>query len=421
MSEVELALPLRHRFAQELVEETLSDTPITVLQGARQVGKSTLVREVLAGREAMFLSLDAAPTYNAAKADPDEFVRQTTGLLGIDEVQRVPELVRAMKDAVEEDRRPGRFLITGSANLLDLPGTQESLAGRAETVVLYGLSRGEIEGSREDFVDRLMAGDAKELQRRRTTLTRESYLAMICAGSYPEPLGRSGRRRNAWFDNYLQRIVSRDARDVSRLPHLDRLPTLIRLLAANNTGEVVKARLARDAGIPETSLHSYVDLLETLYLIHQIPAWGNNLTRRVTGRPKAALLDTGLAARLNNVTPAAMQPGVMSDAAGGLFESFVAGELRRQLVWSDTDSSLAHFRDTDGLEVDLILEDSSRRVAGVEVKAARTVTKKEFRGLEFLRDKLGDRFTLGVLLHTGPDVLPFGDRLWAAPVAALWS
>jgi uncharacterized protein len=421
MPEAQLTLPLRHRFAQDLVEETLSDTPITVLQGARQVGKSTLVRKVLAGREATFLSLDAAPTYNAAKADPDGFVRQTTGLLGIDEVQRVPELVRAMKDAVEEDRRPGRFLITGSANLLDLRGTQESLAGRAETVVLYGLSRGEIEGRREDFVDRLMAGDAKALQGRRTTLTRENYLAMICAGSYPEPLGRSGRRRNAWFDNYLQRIVSRDARDVSRLSHLDLLPTLIRLLAASNAGELVKARVARDAGIPETSLHSYVDLLETLYLIQQIPAWGNNLTRRVTGRPKVSLLDTGLAARLNNVTPVAMQPGVLSEAAGGMFEAFVAGELRRQLVWSETDARLAHFRDTDGLEVDLVLEDSGRRVAGVEVKAARTVTKREFRGLEFLRDKLGDRFTLGVLLYTGPDVLPFGDRLWALPVAALWS
>lgn len=421
MSEVGLALPMRHRFAKELLEDTLSDTPITVLQGARQVGKSTLVREVLAGREATFLSLDAAPSYNAAKADPDSFVRQTTGLLGIDEVQRVPELVRAMKDAVEEDRRPGRFLITGSANLLDLPGTQESLAGRAETVVLYGLSRGEIEGHREDFVDRLMAGDAVALQRRRTTLSRDDYLAMICAGSYPEPLSRSGRRRNAWFDNYLNRIVSRDARDVSRLLHLDRLPTLVRLLAANNAGELVKARLARDSGIPETSLHSYVDLLETLYLIHQIPAWGNNLTRRVTGRPKASLLDTGLAARLNNVTPEAMQPGVVSDAAGGLFEAFVAGELRRQLVWSDTDAGLAHFRDTDGLEVALVLEDSGRRVAGVEVKAARTVTMKEFRGLEFLRDKLGDRFALGVLLYTGPDALPFGDRLWALPLASLWS
>jgi len=414
-------LPMRHRFAEALVEETLTDTPITVIQGARQVGKSTLARKVLTGRAAMLLSLDVSAAYDAAKADPDGFVRQTTALLGIDEVQRVPELIRALKDAVEEDRRPGRFLITGSANQLNLPGTQESLAGRAETVVLYGLSRGEVEGRKEDFVDRLLAGDAPALQRRRSTLSRNDYLEVICAGSYPEPMGRTGRRRNAWFDNYVQRIVGRDARDVSRLLHLDRLPALVKLLAANNAGEMVKARIAEDARIPETSLQSYLDLLETLYLIHQIPAWGNNLTGRVTGRPKVALLDTGLAARLNNITPAAMAPGVVSEVAGGLFEAFVAAELRRQFGWSDADVSLFHFRDRDGPEVDLVLEDADRRVAGVEVKAARTVTKKDFKGLEFLRDKLGDRFTLGVLLHTGQDALPFGDRLWALPYSAMWS
>ena len=422
MADTAQAFPLRHRFAQDLVEDTLADTPITVLQGARQVGKSTLAREVLTNRQATLVSLDAAPMYNAARADPDAFVRQSPrGLLGIDEVQRVPELLRALKDAVEEDRRPGRFLITGSANLLDLPGTQESLAGRAETVVLYGLSRGEIEGNRDDFADQLMTGNAEVLRDRGSTLSREDYLAMICAGSYPEPLGRSGRRRNSWFDNYLQRIVTRDARDVSRLLHLDRLPDLMQLLAANSAGELVKARVARDSGIPEASLQPYVELLETLYLIHRIPAWGNNLTSRVTGRPKVALLDTGLAARLNNVTPAAMAPGTVSDAAGTLLETFVAGELRRQLVWSDCGARLFHFRNTDGLEVDLVLEDADRHVAGIEVKATRTVAGRDFRGLGFLRDKLGKRFTLGVLLHTGPHAVPFGDRLWALPVSALWT
>lgn len=409
------------RFAQELVEQTLADTPITVLQGARQVGKSTLARQVLAARDARLLSLDTTAVYEAAKADPDAFVRQTTGLLGIDEVQRVPELVRAMKDAVEEDRRPGRFLITGSANLLDLPGTQESLAGRAETVVLYGLSRGELAGRREDFVDRLMAGDHVALASRTATLTRADYLDILCTGSYPEPMQRTGRRRNAWFDNYLQRIVSRDARDVSRLAHLDRLPTLVRLLSANNAGELVKARLATGAGIPETSLPGYLDLLQTLYLIHQIPAWGNNLTGRVTGRAKIALLDTGLSARLNNVTPAAMSPGVVSDAAGDLFEAFVAGELRRQIAWSDTDASLFHFRDRDGREVDLVLEDADRHVAGIEVKASSTVRSDDVKGLTFLRDKLGGRFTIGVVLYTGTNALPFGDRLWALPYSVLWS
>ena len=298
--------PLKRRHALRLVEETLADTPITVVQGARQVGKSTLVRQVLGERDVRVLSLDSAPVCNAAKADPGAFVRQSDGLLVIDEVQRVPELILAIKDSVDEDRRPGRFLITGSANLLELPGTQESLAGRAETVVLCGLSQGEITGKREDFVDLLLAGDTSAIARRDGTLSRDDYLEILCAGSFPEPLTRQGRRRNAWFDNYVARVVSADARDVSRLAHLERLPTL---LAANNSGELVKARLASDSQIPETSLTSYVDLLETLYLIQSLPAWGNNLTKRVVGRPKVSLLDTGLAARLNNVTPRAMQPG----------------------------------------------------------------------------------------------------------------
>lgn len=412
---------MRTRYAQELVEETLEDTPITVIQGARQVGKSTLVREVVADRDATVLSLDGTATYNAARADPDAFVRQSDGLLVIDEVQRVPELVRAMKDAVEEDRRPGRFLVTGSADLLQIPGTEESLAGRAETVVLYGLSQGELAGRREDFVDRLLAGDEKAMRSRAGTLTRDDYLQVICAGSYPEPLSRAERRRNAWFDNYVQRIMTRDVQDVSRLAHLDRLPDLLRLLAANTSGELVKARVGNGAGIPETSLPGYLDLLETLYLIHVLPAWGDNLTKRVTGRPKVSLLDTGLAARLNHVTPAAMAPGAVSDAAGGLFESFVAGELRRQLVWAETPARLFHFRDRDGLEVDIVVESDGRQVAGVEMKAAGSASQGDFKGLTFLRDRLGSRFAMGVVLYTGTQALPFGDRLWALPYSSLWA
>ncbi len=411
---------LRTRFAQTLVEETLSDTPVTVIQGARQVGKSTLARTV-AGPRARVVSLDAAANYNAARADPDAFVRQSDDLLVIDEVQRVPELIRAMKDAVEEDRRPGRFLITGSANLLEIPGTEESLAGRAETVVLYGLSQGELAGRREDFTDRLLAGDGKELGKRSGTLKRQDYLEIVCAGSYPEPLNRRGRRRNAWFDNYIGRIMTRDVQDLSRLTHVDRLPGLLRLVAANTSGELVKARFAQDSGIPESSLTPYLELLETLYLIQQLPAWGDNLTKRVTGRPKVSLLDTGLAARLNHVTPAAMAPGSVSEAAGGLLESFVAGELRRQLVWADTPARLFHFRDRNGLEVDIIIESDDRRVAGVEMKAAGSVAAGDFKGLRFLQDKFQSRFSLGVVFHTGTEAVPFGDRLWALPYSALWA
>ncbi len=380
------------------------------------------MREVVADRQATVVSLDVAAAYQAAQADPDAFVRQSDDLLVIDEVQRVPALVRAMKDAVEEDRRPGRFLITGSADLLQIPGTEESLAGRAETVVLYGLSQGELARHREDFVDQVLAGDAKRMSARSGTLSREDYLAVICGGSYPEPLSRApGRRRNAWFDNYVNRIMTRDAQDVSSLPHLDRLPDLLRLLAANTSGELVKTRVGAAAGIPETSLPAYLDLLETLYLIHELPAWGDNLNKRVTGRPKVSLLDTGLAARLNHVTPAAMEPGAASDVAGGLFESFVAGELRRQLVWAETPARLFHFRDRNGLEVDIVLESDGRRVAGVEMKASGSVRQGDFKGLSFLRDKLKGRFSMGVVLYTGKQALPFGDRLWALPYSALWS
>lgn len=412
---------LRPRHARKLVEETLADTPVTVIQGARQVGKSTLAQNVVEGRAARVLSLDGTAPYNAAKADPDAFVRQTDELLVIDEIQRVPELIRAIKDAVDDDRRPGRFLITGSANLLEIPGTEESLAGRAETVTLYGLSQGEVRGNREDFIDRLLEGDETALGGRAGTLKREDYLEIICAGSYPEPLNRLPRRRNAWFDNYVNRILTRDAQDLSQLAHLEQLPRLLRLVAANNSGELVKSRIANDAGIPERSLDPYLGLLETLFLIHTLPAWGENLTKRVIGRPKVSLLDTGLTARLNNVTAAAMAPGAVSDAAGGLLEGFVSAELRRQLVWSESQASLFHFRDRDGLEVDLVLESTDRRVAGIEMKAAGAVTKSDFKGLTFLRDKLKGRFSMGVVFYTGKQPLPFGDRLWALPYSALWS
>jgi predicted AAA+ superfamily ATPase len=398
----------------------MADTPITVVQGARQVGKSTLVRQVLSG--VPLLTLNNAPTLAAAKADPVSFVRQNPGgLLAIDEVQRAPELILAIQDAVEEDRRPGRFLITGSANLLNLRGAQESLAGRAETVELFGLSQGEVNGRVETLIDRLLAGESHAVRSGEFWLTRAQYTEIICAGSYPEPRLRAGVRRRMWFNNYLNRVLTRDAADVSRLPHLGQLPKLLSLLAAQSSGEFVRARIANAAGIPPNSLPSYLALLEDLYLIHTLPAWGDNLTKREIDRPKIALLDTGVVARLNNVAAEALGPGRVSDLAGALFETFVAGELRRSLGWSERYASLFHFRTRDGVEVDLVLEDDDRNIAGIEVKASSSVGISDFKGLMFLQDKLGDRFTHGVVLYTGDKALPFGERLTALPVQALWA
>lgn len=210
-------------------------------------------------------------------------------------MDQVPELVLALKLVVDRDQRPGRFLLTGSANLLRLPAMQDSLAGRAESVHLFGFSQGELSGRRERFVDRLLAGE--DFTAHRSTMTRPDYLDVACAGGYPEALSRTGRRRSAWLDNYLRRIVERDAPDVSGLQRLSELPGLLRLLAARNAAELNLASLANDSGIPVRTLAPYVDLLGTLFLVHRIPAWSTNLSKRVVSRPKVALLDAGLAAR----------------------------------------------------------------------------------------------------------------------------
>ncbi|MDP3971429.1 MAG: DUF4143 domain-containing protein [Candidatus Nanopelagicales bacterium] len=262
-----------------------------------------------------------------------------------------------MKAAVDRNRRPGSFLLTGSANLLTMPGAQENLAGRAETIPLYGFSRGELNGTDDSLGDALLSGDESRVANRHSTLNRNDYLALVEAGSYPEALSRpAGRRRSAWFDNYANRILSRDARQVSALARLDRLPMLLRVLAANTSGELVKARVAADVGLPETTLPPYLDLLESLYLIHLLPSWGRNLRRRVVGRPKAALLDSGLACRLGGLPAEAMTIG-SPDAvrAGALLETFVASELRKQSHWAADRFGIFHYRERTGVEVDLVL------------------------------------------------------------------
>lgn len=409
------------RHATSLLEEILSDTPVAVVQGARQVGKSTLVQDVLARRVSRYVSLDDANQRAAAAADPVTFVEQfPDGCLGIDEVQRAPELVLALKAAVDRDRRPGRFLLTGSANLLRLPAMEDSLAGRAENVELFGLSQGERAGHRERFIDGAFNGDL--FLDARGTLDRAGYLALVCEGGYPEVVARSTpRRRAAWFDNYATRIVTRDASDIAQLRHLGDLPTLLRLLAAHTASSVTKATLSRESGIPETTLPPYLDLLETLYLVQRVPAWSNNLAGRVAKAAKVALLDSGLAARVLNVSAASLAADVHPDPAGRLIETFVLSELRKQAPYSDTRPALLHWRDRTGPEVDALLESSDGRVVALEVKAAATLGAADFKWLSLLRDRIRSRFAGGFVLYAGRDPVPWGDRLAGVPLSTLWT
>ncbi len=409
-----------HRSITPRVHEALDDTRIVMVQGARQVGKSTLAKAIVAERGGMLVTLDDRLAQETAEADPHGFVNANRGgLLAIDEVQRAPGLVTALKLAVDEDPRPGRFLITGSANLLHLPAAQDSLAGRAETVELYGLSQGELAGRVETFVDRLLGGERLV---HRSALARADYLELACAGGYPEALQRTaGRRRTAWFRNYVARLVERDAQDVSGLQRLAELPQLLTLLATRTSTELVKTSLAADAGIPANTLPPYLRLLETLYLVHRLPGWSPHLATRAVTRPKVALLDTGLAASLVNVSPAGAGPAGDPQYAGRLLEAFVAAEVRKQLSWSEEAATLYHYRDRNGPSVDLVLQTPDGRVAGLQVKAGATVTSTDTRWLTSLRDDLGDRFVAGVVLHTGQTSVAVSDRIWAAPIEVVWA
>lgn len=411
----------RPRWLVPQIRQALDDTRIVVIQGARQVGKSTLAAAMAAERDGRLVSLDDDTQRAAAELDPIGFITQLPGrLLVIDEVQRVPALVTALKLAVDSDPRPGRFLLTGSSDLLRLPAVHDSLAGRAESLELFGFSQGELAGHPEQFLDRVLGGDL--FAGHRSPLSRQDYLLRACAGGYPEALARpAGRRRSSWFDNYLTRIVERDAHDISGLQRLQALPRLLRLLAARNSAELVLSEIAVTINIPVRTLPPYLDLLETLFLIQLLPAWSTNLSKRVVRRPKASLLDTGLAARLINISAAGAGPASNPDAAGGLLEGFVTGELRRQLGWSREYPRLHHYRDHDGPEIDIIAETDDGRVVGIEVKAAATVTGKDTKWLATLRDKLRSRFTAGLILYTGPVSVPFGDRISAVPLDILWT
>lgn len=407
------------RHVEERVAEALGDTRVVVVQGARQVGKTTLVHNLLTRQPGRFVTLDDATTLRGAQADPVGFLTHEDGLLVIDEVQRAPELILALKLIVDRDPRPGRFLLTGSADLARLPAAEDSLAGRAERIELLGFSQGEAEGHRERFLDRIFASD--RFLAHRSDLTRHDLLERAIVGSYPEALARTTpRRRNAWLDSYLDLIVERDAPDVVESRRLSDLPLTLRLLAARNSEELNVSDMSSATGIPATSLNRMLSLLETLYLVQRVPAWSTNLSKRVVSRPKMALLDSGLAARLINVTAAAVDPGMSGHLAGHLLEGFVAGELRRQLGWCEEKIRISHYRDRSGAEVDLILETDDGRVAGIEVKAAATVSASDSRWLTELARRLGRRFVGGVVLYTGREAVPFGERVTAVPMDILW-
>lgn len=392
--------------------------PATVIQGARQVGKSTFAAQLVSGTRARIVTLDDESTRLAARAEPVAFVEQGgAGTLVIDELQRAPELLLAIKASIDRDRRPGRFVLTGSSNLLKLSRTPDSLAGRAVTVELRPLSVGEAQGRRDDIISSLRRGaDPADFS---TTNARQESIRLVACGGYPEARRLSERMRNVWFDGYVERLLDRDVKDIAPRVDSGRIGSVLRLLAANQSGELVKARIARDVDVPETSITAYVDLLQTMYLTSMLRPWTPNLTSREAARPKTIVSDSGLAARLTRTPERQLEP-LGNPFLGAALEGFVVAELMKQRTWSSEEYELFHFRDRNGAEVDIVVELADGSVIGFEVKASSTLKAEHLSGLRLLRDKLGERFLGGYVLNTAEAGASMGDRLWALPIPALW-
>jgi predicted AAA+ superfamily ATPase len=404
------------RKAADLVLEALADTRVVTLNGARQAGKSTLARLATTRfADPVVRLLDDETTLRAALDDPTGFVDHD-GLMVIDEIQLAPSLFRAIKLAVDLDPRPGRFLLTGSAHILALRDLPDALPGRMEIVELYPFSQGEIDGTPDGFIDAAFAHGPNLAHS--SGLRKRDYLERAVRGGYPEAVRRTARRRSAFFDSYLTNLIERDVRELAVIERRGDLRRLLALLAGRSGGLLVPSTLSTISGIPRTTLTRYLELLSSVFLIKQIPAWSAGATHRAIGTAKLAYVDSGLACHL--VGQDAIRLGEPDGAAGPMLENFVLMELSRQLAWSNPGVRLHHFRTKDKVEVDAILETADGRVVGVEVKAGATVHTEDLAGLRHLAERLGPRLVAGYVLYTGQQTLSFGDRLRAMPMDALW-
>lgn len=404
------------RFTLPLLTEALQDTPVVLIHGPRQCGKTTLARAVGDAAGYAYISFDDDVLRASVLADPVGFVADLPDKVVLDEVQRVPELFTALKVAVDRDRRPGRFILTGSANVLLVPRLADSLAGRMEILRLYPLAQSELAAKQPDFLDALFGEGFKTKQHAR--LGKE-LTDRIASGGYPAALARpSSRRRVTWYREYIETLVQRDVRDMARISSLDVLPRLLALSAGQTARLLNVADLASPFQLSRPTIRDYVTLLARVFLLEELPPWHNNRLSRLVKTPKLHLGDTGLACALLGVDAAALWAD--RTLLGQLLETFIFQELRRQASWRDDQINFYHFRDKDGAEVDIVLEGVGQRVAGVEVKAAATVTAADFRGLRKLRESAGGRFAGGVVLYDGEVTTPFGDKLVAVPIRSLW-
>jgi predicted AAA+ superfamily ATPase len=412
------------RHLEAVVPTLLAEEAVLILNGARTVGKSTLMRACADAAGVGVHDLDDVDVRAAVAADPNLFVRQATSPVCFDEFQHVLPVLDAIKAELNKDLRPGRFMLTGSTRYSTLPTASQSLTGRAHVLTMWPFSQGELRGTRETFLDQVLSDPADLVSAKPGATVRAEYEQMVLAGGFPLALQRpAGPSRNRWYTGYVNMVVERDVLEIRKVRQREVLPQVLRRLAAQTAQVLNLARVAESLELNKVTVNDFVSLLEAVFLVHRLSAYGRTLSTRVSTSPKVHLVDTGLGAHLMGLTQArlaARDPASLAEF-GHLLETFAVNEIIKQAGWSEAMPRFGHFRTSEGHEVDLVIEGDDGRVVGVEVKAAGQVPGAEFRGLRMLRDKLGHQFIGGVVLYLGGRSYTYDERLHVLPMETLWT
>ena len=403
------------RLIEPHIAEALLDTPVVLLAGPRQAGKTTLVRQIAQQQGLRYLTMDDELALLSAREDPVGMIRSLDRAV-IDEVQRAPQLLLAIKKSVDEDRRPGRVLLTGSANLMSLPTVADSLAGRMETLSLLPLSQSEIGSRSANWIDSAFAGRILKVDQ---PALGSDLIDRVLRGGYPEAISRATtKRRVAWARQYIDALIQRDIRDVAGIEKLDQLPRFLRALAQTAGQMCNYTQLGGHVGLDGKTVSRYVGVFEQMYLLKRIDVWARNRLNRVIKTPKLQFIDSGLLATLLDLTAEETQQD--RTRFGNALESFVFGELLKHTTTASGDYRLMYYRDADKFEVDVVIENAAGQLVGVEVKAAATVKESDLRGLKKMASLAVRQFKMGVLLYDGTDTMPLAEGIWAAPLSTLW-
>lgn len=408
--------PIYPRFIKDKISDALSDSPAVLLHGPRQSGKSTLAQAVGSPLDYVYLTFDDENLLSAAKTDPQGFVAELPEFTILDEVQRVPEIFRAIKSSIDRNRRPGRFLLTGSANVLLVPALSESLSGRMEIVRLHPLAQSEIEAKGSNFLDVLFGG---RIGIKKTERLGKKLADRIAIGGYPPAVTRKTEgRRSAWYRDYVETQIQRDIRDLAKISSLDVMPRLLSYAVSQTAHLLNVSELAGPFQVSRPTIREYLTLLENIFLLDELQPWHSNRLSRLVKTPKLHINDTGVACALLGVTSEALYAD--RTIYGQMLETFVFQELRRESSWYEDEFKFFHYRTRDLGEVDIVIERGAKKLVGIEVKASSTVTSSDFYGLRKLREYAGDRFEKGAVLYDGETSVGFGDDLYAIPIRSIW-